>query len=145
MSEANLWARTREELSPFGKLHRVENGIAKGTPDVAFLLRRYPKVPPVAGWVELKFEPAWPTSDRRPVVVKKLKKEQVDFAEEWHAAGGRSFFLLQIARDYVLFDAPTARLLFEKALTRPLFLERATVAALGRGFPTADVLKGLTS
>lgn len=145
MSEGHLWSRTRDELSPFGKLHRVENGIAKGTPDVAWLLRRYPKVPPVAGWLELKHEAAWPSSDDRPVIIRKLRREQVDFAEEWTAAGGRSMFLIQVGRDYVLFDAATARLIFERKLTRPLFLGMAVVAAEGRGFPAADVLKGLTA
>ena len=145
MSEASLWSRAREELSPFGKLERIENGIAKGTPDVAWLLRRYPRVDPVSGWLELKYEPAWPSSDARPVIIKKLRREQVDFAEGWSGAGGRSFFLLQVGRDYVLFGEPVARLIFDRAATRPLILGMATASAEGRGFPTADIVKGLTA
>ncbi len=122
---------------------RVENRLETGTPDVLFMLRRYPRCEPTAGWIELKHEPSWPSSDSTPLVLRKLTREQVEFAEGWSASGGRSFFLLQASRDYVLFGPRVARAVFERTLTRPLVLAAALAHAPG-AFPAASILKALT-
>jgi hypothetical protein len=143
MSEANLWTTMRGAMSPYGKLKRIENSIDKGTPDVTYLFRRYPKVPPVMGWVELKYLDGWPDSDRTKVVVKKLTKDQVDFIADWDAAGGRAYVLIQVGRDYALLDAGTTGALYRRALTRLDLVGRAAVFAVGR-FPATELVKALT-
>ena len=44
--------------------------------------------------------------------VKKLKLEQVIWAEDWVRAGGRCFCLLQVADNYFLIDPPLLRAIY---------------------------------
>lgn len=143
MKESGLWATTRENLSPFGKLVRIETATALGVPDVAYALRR-PKPGSIAavGWIELKKLDAYPVKPSTAIVLDKLTKDQVDFARDWEAAGGRAFMLLRAPPWYLLFDAAGIRGVWMRSVTSADGPAVAKAAGMGR-FPTGAILKVL--
>ncbi len=144
MTESSqIWTRTREHLSPFGKLVRVENPADPGTPDVCYLLRRYPRVPPVCGWLELKLVPAWPARRSTPLVIDHLTREQVNWATSWALTGGRVFALVQVEHHVLLLDHRTLGQVFAREHTQTTLLYAALVRTEGV-FPWAEILKRLT-
>lgn len=98
--ESNAWRRVKRALTD-GEFHpiRVERPIIPGTPDVNI----------VQGWIELKSEDEWP---KRPQTIVKLKHpmtvEQRLFHRMRQSAGGKSWVLLKIGRDWLLFDGRVA-------------------------------------
>jgi hypothetical protein len=144
MSEDALRQIVRRELSPFGKLIRIENMVNAGTPDINYLIRRYPKVEPACGWLELKHEDRWPT--RRTTVFRcaSLTREQVDWQTHWALAGGRVWTLIQVHRDYLLVDHLTLGALFALQLHPPDLRRMAKVQGVG-SLPTAEIVKCLTA
>jgi hypothetical protein len=144
MSEDALWRKARDELGPWGMLVRIEPAFVGGCGDVSYALRAGvgPECPAGSGWIELKHVPAWPVRESTPVVIEKLKREQVQFGLDWTAAGGRSWFLVQVARGYWLLDPPTAHAVYKRELTGAAFRSRATVGN-PRRFPRGDVLRAL--
>lgn len=144
MTESSqIWARAHAALGPYGRLVRVENAAETGTPDVNYLLRRYPKVSPVCGWLELKLVPEWPARPTTTIKVDSLTREQVNWATSWALAGGRCFCLLQVGRTVMLLDHQTLGQLFAGAHRRTSLIDSALVSADGE-FPAAAILKRLT-
>jgi len=140
-SEDGLWKTLRDKVGVFLCLHRVENACERGTPDVAWA----GKIPTVAsrcnGWLELK-KGEWPARPETPLHLPKLFKEQVQWQEDWHAAGGRVATLIQVDRDYLFVSPLALRLIFERRLHRAA-LERYVI---GTGiFPTTQLIKSLIS
>jgi len=117
--ESHAWATARDELSPFGKLCRVENPLITGYPDVTYCLFG------VTGMIETK------------ATVETLKLEQVLFAEEWSRAGGLVFTLLRADAIWFLYDPVGTRQLYERA-TEPKALVRSPGS-----FPLREVLRRL--
>lgn len=118
-SEAGDWRSFNLQLGAFGRLKRIENRVEVGAPDVLYLLPRIPVSSGVmvTGWVELKHLAKFPSRPTSPVVVPKLKREQVLWQEDWAKAGGRVCTLLRVGLDYWGFlDAPLVRALFERRL-----------------------------
>lgn len=142
-SERALWNLTRKNLSPFGLLHRVENGIDKGTPDVNYLLRRRPHDEPSQGWLELKHEPNWMKRSNTKFSIASLKLEQVQFLEAWSKAGGRAWTLLQVDRDYLLLHPAHIRAIFEGQYRSQQVKEAASLLWKGP-WPLASILDNLT-
>lgn len=143
MSEDALRQVVRDSLSPFGRLIRVENVVEPGTPDINYLLRRYPRVDPVCGWVELKHVDEWPKRKTTPLTIKSLTRDQVNWHTHWALGGGRVWTILQVARDYFLLDHLTLGMIFAGQLHPPDLRRMAKVQGVGR-FPAPDVLKCLT-
>lgn len=141
--ESALWKTMHKALATYGHLDRVENRVGVGMPDVAYLLRRSPVAQAVAGWVELKYEPAWPRRAATPVVFKKLTLDQVTWLEDYATLGGRAYLLAQVGRDYLLLRTGTLRALYERRLSRLTLEHQALVFAADR-FPAIGVLKCLT-
>lgn len=144
MSEAALWSRTRTHLGPHGRLVRVENRVDDGTPDVNYLLRRYPTVEAVCGWLELKHETAWPVRERTTFTIGSLNLDQVNWQTFWAMAGGRVWTLLQVADDLLLLDHRTLAQVWAKEHRKRSLLASATLVS-ARTFPTAGLIKCLTS
>lgn len=142
MSERDLWDTAKNGLSPFGLLLRVENSCEKGTFDVCYLLRRYPKVAPVSGWLELKYVPKLPAKGTT-VRIDHLTKDQVLFGEAWRNAGGRAWMLLQIENHYLLLTVSSMRAIYEGGLDGPSLLRTAYVHR-HRSLPVAEIVKCLT-
>lgn len=143
MSEDALWARTREHLGPLGLLKRVENPIDPGTPDVCYLLSRYPKVAPVCGWLELKHVPEWPKRPGTVFKIDSLTLDQVNWQTNWALAGGRVATLMQVGYDLLVMDFRLLAQVFGGAHTRSSLLASAPLVA-PRTFPTAELVKWLT-
>lgn len=119
MTEANFWRSLRTRLGAYGMVERVENTANVGTPDLCYCLTG------VTGWLELKYEKSIPSDH---LFIRKLTREQVVWAENWHRADGRAGLLLRIERGI------NGMLAFNPAQTRYVY---------DRGIPLA-VLKSLT-
>lgn len=117
--ESQAWATARAALSPFGVLHRVENAVVIGYPDVTYCLIG------CTGMIETK------------ATVETLKLEQVLFAEEWQRGGGLVFTLLRADRTWFLYDAPGTRQLYERAA------DPAPLVRTEGAFPTKEMLRRL--
>jgi hypothetical protein len=143
--ESNLWRTFRANLSPFGMLRRIENSIDRGEGDVAYCLTR-PKPGSIAatGFVELKVVDGYPARRSTPLRIDHLTKEQVLFAEDWAAAGGRAWLLLKIPPWHLLFDPAGIRGLYDRSILAADGPAVARFASLGAKFPTGGVLKCLT-
>jgi hypothetical protein len=96
MCEAALNARVMKALK-FLHPVRVENSACPGTPDINYL----------HGWIEDKWIPTWP---HRETIVRcdHFTAQQ----RVWHTlrslAGGRTYVMLQVERDYLLFEGKVA-------------------------------------
>jgi len=88
MSEKNFWKNVRDNL-PL-KMYRVENSCAKGMPDVHFIQGEK------SGWIELKFLEKWP----RDKINSGLTLNQSMWSKEYRKAGGLSYVLLRIGREF---------------------------------------------
>jgi len=100
MSEAALASRFRKCVCKVGKGHytRVENAVENGTPDVNLC------VSSVDSWVELKHCEKWPAREKTPLRIPHFSKDQRLWLMMRAKAGGSVFVLLQVAREYMLFD-----------------------------------------
>lgn len=82
----------------------VENPALPGTPDVNY----------IEGWIELKWLRAWPMRNDSLVRVEEFTTQQ----RVWHIrrriAGGTSWFLLQVRREWVLIDGGIAAIVVDK-------------------------------
>lgn len=144
-SEQNFWNTLRGHLEPFGKLQRVENKsfTGVGTPDVAYCLRRKPKLAAVSGWIELK-EAEWPAR-RITALDLGITLDQVIFLEEWTKAGGQAWIMAQVSRDYLIWPAEYACNLHHRQWTK-LGAQRNAflVWTQGSPWPLARILDILT-
>lgn len=77
----------------------VENSCGAGTPDVNYM----------EGWIECKYRRHWP---KKPETVVRLDHpwtpQQRLWARKRWQVGGNAYLLLQVSRDWLLFDIPTA-------------------------------------
>lgn len=102
MTESSqVWHVTREHLSPFGRLVRIENRLEIGFPDVYFCLRGQ------SGWIELKL---LPLSGRVP---DHFTREQLLWGRAEYEAGGRWYLLGKRGAHWVLYDYPKAEQWFK--------------------------------
>ena len=138
-SESDFWSVVRRNLSPYGRLVRLESGLTEsGIPDVAYCFLGS------AGWLELKSVAAWPKRPATPLRIDHLTLEQVLFLETWtrHPSRGQAHGLFRVDRDYLLLDAPLVRAVFERQVTRTQLVERVVVHGVGT-FPTIAIVKTL--
>ena len=95
-SERALWRLTRKKVAPYpGRLIRIETPIAHGVPDVYYIILGN------SGWLELKYEPAWPTRGDR-LRFGTLTIDQVLWLEAERAALGSAWILAQIGTRYLV-------------------------------------------
>ena len=127
MSEANLWRALRPALLAVG-VHavRIENMLDKGTPDVAYVARPFPRT---CGWIELKHERAWPARAATRFRLSKLTLDQVLWHEEWRR---NAWLLAQVGRDYALWEAIHARTLMDGDWDASKAVSAARVFSRGR-------------
>lgn len=85
----------------------VENSVGPGTPDVTC----------TAGWIELKWMRRWPARPDTKVIIEHYTKKQKWWLRDRWNAGGGAWLLLQVGREYMLFEAPEAQLVHD-GLTR---------------------------
>lgn len=126
-SEASLWKTLRDGVkrAPAWHVHlvRVENDVEVGTPDVNYCavpIRLHPTSAisgslmeglgeGVEGWIELKHRHHWPARERTVVRLDHYTQEQRDWLLRRTISGGRAWLLLQVEREYLLFDGVAAQ------------------------------------
>lgn len=97
-SEQALWQWVKRHFNKFGFWERIENNLARGTPDLHYCINGS------AGWIELKQLEAWPMRETTKVQVPTLTIYQRTWHEEYAKQSGRSWLLLRVGmRDYLLF------------------------------------------
>lgn len=145
MTESRLWSTLYSRLCVFGKLKRIENKIDLGTPDVAYCLRRPPRLS-VSGWLELK-EAGWPARPTQtPLNVPHLTIDQVLWQEDWgQLPGSHVFTLVRADHNYLLLDPPLVRALFERMISADELRRRSLVQRTDGHLPAKELLLCLTS
>jgi len=78
---------------------RHEDSLQKGIADVSFV-----SLNGNHGWIELKKLPDWPVRDGTLVTIDHYTDDQRIWLRRKGRAGGFVFLLLQVSRDYLLFD-----------------------------------------
>lgn len=97
MSESDMRrhvVRSLRELDAFA----VENPAHPGTPDINYK----------EGWIECKWDKQWPVREETPLRIDHFTRQQRFFLRQRWARGGNVFLLLNVARDWLLFDGLVA-------------------------------------
>ena len=89
----------------------VENSAVPGTPDVEC----------IGGWIELKQLPKWPADPEGLVRIAHFTRQQRVFHIRRRRAGGSSWFLLQVKREWLLLDGAIAALSIGRVRRRDLY------------------------
>jgi hypothetical protein len=98
MSEASMRGRVVRALKSLDAV-AVENPCCPGTPDVNF----------IGGWIELKWLPRWKrNAETNPVLIDHYTKQQRNWLRRRVQKGGKAYLMLQVGREYLLFDGITA-------------------------------------
>ena len=144
MSETAFWRdEIRPSLKSFGILHRVENSIEEGMPDVVYCLRRTKEDGPgISGWIENKHVIKWPSRPSSILRFKRFTQEQADWLYDWSRIGGKACILAKVGKDYFLMSGLLAREL-RNGMTRTEIWAKAAVTGSGV-FPTGRVVLWLT-
>lgn len=108
MSAFDAGARPRKKRLPEQQLNdhviaamkgmdpvRIENTVGEGQPDINFR----------DGWIESKVIRKWPVRRDTIVRVDHYNKEQRGWHRKRRAAGGLVLVVIQVDRDYLIFDA----------------------------------------
>lgn len=140
MSETDLSALSCSQLRQFGSVHRIENKLDKGTPDVCAALRFPGRDVTHTVWIEHKHCRRWPAGDETPLHIKSFTLEQLLWLEGWH---GRCCVILQVARDYLLLPPCHLRKVFERRAPEEIVRALATVQGAGK-YPTPGIIRWLT-
>lgn len=75
----------------------VENPVWPGTPDVNYR----------EGWIELKWLARWPARGGEVLLPHFTRQQQYFLRERWEA-GGNAYLMLQVRREWFVFDGLTA-------------------------------------
>lgn len=142
-SESGFWKAVRAQLSPFGKLERIENRLGEGMGDVVYCLKRKPFMAAGSGFIELK-ECEWPKRATTTFHIPSYTKEQLDFAEGWASAGGRVHLFARVGKDYLLWPVKHMRPIFERQYTSAQAQAAASVRwRTPSPWPLAEILDQL--
>jgi hypothetical protein len=99
MSESDLNRRLMCALDHAGlDPHRIENTVSDGTPDIEF----------VGGWIESKVLRRWPKKAALVVQCKHFTREQRGWHVRRAVLGGRSWVVLEVAGEVLIFEGPVA-------------------------------------
>lgn len=90
-------------MKKFWEAERIENRIGTGTPDVYYSINEKS-----AGWIELKHLHEWPKRGTTPVKIEHFTAQQKNWMRRHGKRGVSVFLLLQVNREYLLFDWETA-------------------------------------
>lgn len=106
----------------------VENPACPGTPDVNY----------IEGWIELKWLRHWPVRPETIVRIPHFTSQQRIWHFRRRRAGGQSWFLLQVRKEWLLIDGAVAALTVNKS-TRIELLHN-TSAYWSDGLPESDLV-----
>jgi hypothetical protein len=143
MTEAIFWRDTvKPYLSPFGVMHRVENTVETGTPDVTYTLRHPTTNLVASGWIELK-ETTLPVRPTTIVRFKRFTAEQADWLYDWAKVGGRAWLLVRLGNKFSLIDGLYAPSI-QQGVSLSMFWGYSAVRG-DNAFPAGRILKCLTA
>lgn len=108
-NERTLWNYLRKGMQPYWRPQRIEDKLSHGIPDVCYAL------PGVEGFgfVELKWARAWPKRATTPLRLPHFTKVQKAWLRRFGDYAYRVYLLLQVEKDYMLFDYVQAQRLGE--------------------------------
>jgi hypothetical protein len=104
MSEALLSKKVLKSLLGLDPMP-VDNPRKPGTPDINF----------IEGWLELKHLHHWPKRAKTKVKIKSWTKKQMIWHYTRTSLGGKSWVLLQVGTDYLLFSGYSAAVYFNES------------------------------
>lgn len=108
MSEAALWKNLRKKMVPryFSEVTRHEDSVSSGIADVSFVIRDQVELDSKGshGWMELKYKSKKPVRRTTICRLDHFTDEQKIWLMKKGRTGGKTFVLLQLERDYLLFD-----------------------------------------
>jgi len=96
----------------------------------------------INGWIELKWARTWPTRPDTPLRIKHYTQIQKNFGKNYWKAGGKSWLLLQIKREWFLFTGPVAAEHLGHATRSQLF--DLALAHWSNGLNKQELIKWLT-
>jgi hypothetical protein len=101
MSEKNMWVNVRKKMVPkfWSEATRHEDAYQRGIADVSFVQNGMGH-----GWMELKFRAISPLRPSTICKIDHYTDEQRNWLKSKGNAGGATFLLLQLKRDFLLFD-----------------------------------------
>lgn len=130
----------KPNLIHFGVIHRIENVVETGTPDVSCCMRRRDGSG-VSWWVELKFAAEWPKRANTLFRFPNFELEQAMFIEEW-GRFGNACVLAKVAANYFVMPSYYCGEL-RAGMTKRRIMETATVWGTDV-FPTGRIVRWLT-
>jgi hypothetical protein len=98
VSEQNLTTYLRKGLKPFGHLQRHEDGSSSGIPDISYGIRG------TSGWIEAKYKREWPKGELTTVKFNHFTSEQRLWLRLRGRESGRCWVVVQVEREWFLFD-----------------------------------------
>lgn len=107
--ENNLWhtvQRRMKQDSSWVHFQRHEDTYSVGIADTSFVIQRGRLGSPLTaarGWMELKHAKEWPKRATTTLKLRHFTVEQRNWLRRQGELGGRTWLLLQVARDYMLF------------------------------------------
>ena len=99
-SESALWDTVRRNMKGRWRAQRLEDKLALGIPDVCYAIKGQRGL----GFVELKYQKAWPKRPTTPLRLKRYTQEQRLWLWHFGTWAEKCFLLLQVEREYFLFD-----------------------------------------
>lgn len=134
LPEQKVWDWMRAKLSPIAFMHRVENRVASGTPDVYFSHLG------MCGWVELKAMEKWPAAGK-PVRIGNWTAVQRNWALSHRKyGGGRTWLVIGIGQEMVVADGAVWAALNADPTEEEI---RQVWPVLARGCSTREVIEAL--
>lgn len=103
--ESSLWKTVKNNMKDKWEATRVENNISLGTPDVYYTIIQTGTM----GWIELKHKKQWPKREKTKIKIDHFTPQQRNFLKNHGKLGANVFMLLQVDRDYLLFDWTIAK------------------------------------
>jgi len=100
MNESGFWRYLYNRMKPVWIAERIENLVDEGTPDVYFTTT----VNGSMGWIELKYAHRWPKRPTTPLRLDHFTPAQKGWLKRHGMAGANVFVLLQVDREYFIFD-----------------------------------------
>lgn len=115
MNESELWKTLNRKMKQDWEAERIET-IGPGVPDVY-----YTTTQGTMGWIELKHIHDWPARSTTIVRLKHFTPEQRNWIRKHGKLGANVFLLLQVSRDYLLFNYTEAAKKVGRSIKQDLY------------------------
>jgi len=98
MSESGMRSKLVKDLKSLDAIP-VENPVRPGTPDINF----------IEGWIECKWLRRWPANaNESPVLIPHFTPQQRIHLARRYLKGGKTFLMLEIGKEWMLFTGDVA-------------------------------------